>query len=492
MAKDQPIWLYNTLTRQKEEFTPRDENKVGIYVCGVTPYDDAHLGHARPSIFFDVVRKYLRRQGYDVTLVQNFTDVDDKIIARAAEKGVEPLDLSEHYSQAYLESMDRLGIERADHYPKVSTHIEDIVDMIKGLIEQGAAYESEGNVYFKVSSFPDYGKLSKQRKEELIAGSRIEAGEGKEDPLDFALWKAAKEGEPWWESPWGPGRPGWHIECSAMSLKYLGNPIDIHGGGLDLVFPHHENEVAQSEAYTGEEPFVRYWMHLGLVNFGDEKMSKSLGNFVTVDEALNQYPPELLRYVVLQHHYRSPIDFGEDHMETMRRGWQRLNRFFHELTQVTESYTVEQAKKRQADEALVDAVERTVAKFDESMADDFNTPAALASLFELIREARPVLSQVKEVEQPDAALIAGLGAVHGVFTSLAGDLLGILAENQDDVQSGGNSELVGQLVQLLVDLRAEARAQRNFEQADQIRDRLTELGIALEDSPEGTRWTFIQ
>ncbi|MFS8573258.1 MAG: cysteine--tRNA ligase, partial [Clostridia bacterium] len=300
MSMQPEIYLYNTLTRRKERFEPRRPGEVSIYVCGVTPYDDAHIGHARPAVFFDVVRKFLRAAGYRVTFVQNFTDVDDKIIARARERGMDPLELARRYSQSYLEDMDRLGVERADIYPRVSEHIDDIIRMIQGLIEKGAAYASEGSVFFSVESFPGYGKLSNQRVDELVAGARVEVDPGKRAHLDFALWKAAKPGEPAWDSPWGPGRPGWHIECSAMSLKYLGNSFDIHGGGLDLVFPHHENEIAQSEAYTGEAPFVRYWLHNGLVTLGDEKMSKSLGNFVTVQEVLKEHHPAFVRYAVLQ------------------------------------------------------------------------------------------------------------------------------------------------------------------------------------------------
>lgn len=488
MSAEREIYLYNTLTRRKEKFVPRNEGEVGIYVCGVTPYDDAHIGHARPSIFFDVVRRFLRELGYRVRLVQNFTDVDDKIIARANERGMDPVDLARAYSEKYLTSMDRLGVERADIYPKVSEHIAEIIEMIQGLIERGAAYESEGSVFFRVSSFPGYGKLSNQRKEELIAGARIEVDSGKEDPLDFALWKGAKPGEPAWPSPWGPGRPGWHIECSAMSLKYLGNAFDIHGGGLDLVFPHHENEIAQSEAYTGEEPFVRYWMHNGLITFGAEKMSKSLGNFVTVDAVLEEYHPAFVRYAVLQHHYRSPMEFSKAQLETMKKGWQRLNKAYQQMRERSSPLSLEEARQSGAAEALVRSAQRTEEKFFHAMADDFNTAAALASLFELIRNARPYVARPGPGGEE-----AGVGLVVGVLERLGGAIFGVLTE--DDVGQcaavdGANDGLVHGLIDLIVELRTEARQAREFDKADRLRERLQELGVVLEDRPEGTRWSF--
>lgn len=489
MSTEREIYLYNTLTRRKERFVPRKEGEANIYVCGVTPYDEAHIGHARPSIFFDVVRRFLRELGYRVTLVQNFTDVDDKIIARANERGMEPVELARHYSERYLESMDRLGVERADMYPKVSEHIADIVAMIEGLIERGAAYESGGNVFFRVASFPDYGKLSNQRKEELLAGARIEVDAGKEDPLDFALWKAAKPGEPSWPSPWGPGRPGWHIECSAMSLKYLGSPIDIHGGGLDLVFPHHENEIAQSEAYTQEEPFVRYWLHNGLITFGDEKMSKSLGNFITVDAVLEEHHPAFVRYAVLQHHYRSPMEFSDAQLSTMKRGWQRLNRAYQQMLEKSAALSLDEARVQSAPESLVDAAARAEEKFFQAMADDFNTPAALASLFELIRDVRPYAAPDRQLSQAEAA---GMGAVVGVLERLGGSILGVLTQDavDEEAKGGAGDGLVSALIELIVELRAEARKARDFATADRLRDRLNELGVVLEDGPQGTRWSF--
>ena len=490
MSTEREIYIYNTLTRRKERFEPRTPGEVSIYVCGVTPYDHAHIGHARPSIFFDVLRKFFREMGFRVTLVQNFTDIADTIIDRARERGMEPLELARHYSEAYLEAMDRLGVERADVYPKVSEHIDAIIEMIQGLIEKGAAYESQGSVFFRVDAFPEYGKLSNQRKEELMAGARIEVDEAKEDHLDFALWKRAKPGEPSWPSPWGPGRPGWHIECSAMSLKYLGNSFDIHGGGLDLIFPHHENEIAQSEAYTGEAPFVRYWIHNGLVTMGDEKMSKSLGNFVTVDAVLQEYHPTFVRYAVLQHHYRSPMEFSKGQLETMKRGWQRLNRAYQEMLEISPPLSVERAREQGAPEELLAAVKGTQEKFLRAMADDFNTALALASLFELIRDVRPYLAGASSASAGEKA---GIGAALAVLQRLGAGILGVLTEDDVDegtARDGASDELVRGLVELVLEIRANARKAKDFATADHLRSRLQELGIVVEDRPEGTRWSF--
>ena len=484
------ILIYNTLTQRKEAFVPRTPGEVSIYVCGVTPYDDAHLGHARPSVVFDMVRRFLKHLGYRVRFVQNFTDVDDKIIERANREGVPPLELAATYSQRYLDSMDKLRVQRADLYPKVSEHIDDIIAMIEGLIQKGAAYESGGSVFFRVEAFADYGKLSKQRKEELIAGARIEPGEGKESPLDFALWKAAKPNEPSWPSPWGPGRPGWHIECSAMSLKYLGSGFDIHGGGLDLVFPHHENEVAQSEAYTGEKPFVRYWMHNGLIQFDGEKMSKSLGNFVTVDDLVERHGAAVIRYLILMQHYRSPMNYSDEQVEQARKGCERLNRAVRRLAALGPSLPVDEAKEMGADPRLLQRAEEAEEKFLASLADDFNSPAALGALFELVRDVRAALDQAERGAAPEEKRLA-LAAVLGVFERLAGEILGVLADEDElEEQGGGNDELVAQLIRIILEVREEARKERAFARADRLRDRLGELGIVVEDSPEGPKWAF--
>ncbi|NLG68293.1 MAG: cysteine--tRNA ligase, partial [Firmicutes bacterium] len=316
--------VYNTLTRRTETFTPREPGRVSIYVCGLTPYDHAHLGHLRPAVVWQAIRNYLEYKGFQVTLVQNFTDIDDKIIDRARALGVPAETVALTYIRDYLEAMDRLGLRYADHYPRVTRHIPEVVEMVSRLVERGHAYEVEGSVYFDTTTFPSYGKLSGQRREALEAGARIEPDERKRHPADFALWKAAKPGEPAWSSPWGPGRPGWHIECSAMSLHYLGFGFDLHGGGADLIFPHHENEVAQSEAYAGQEGFVRFWLHNGLVNVKATKMSKSLGNFTTAREILRRHPPGLVKYYLLSTHYRSPIEFADTSLDEARPGWERL------------------------------------------------------------------------------------------------------------------------------------------------------------------------
>jgi len=317
------IYVINTLTRQKEAFVPIEPGKVRMYICGVTTYDHSHLGHARPAVVFDVIRRYFRLKGYQVTMVQNFTDVDDKIIMRANEQGVDPLALSERYCREYLDVMEQLGVMPADMYPKVSEHIADIIAMTQGLIDKGAAYQAGGDVYFAVEKFDAYGKLSNQDLSELESGTRFAIDENKRNPLDFALWKGAKPGEPAWDSPWGPGRPGWHIECSAMARKYLGDNIDIPGGGVDLVFPHHENEVAQSEAYTGSRPFARYWLHNGLVNINGEKMSKSLGNYLSVADALAKWPAHLIRFYILSHQYRTPVNFDQAKLAAAGKAWER-------------------------------------------------------------------------------------------------------------------------------------------------------------------------
>lgn len=504
---ERPLRTYNTLTRKKETFTPLHEDHVRIYACGVTPYAEAHIGHARPALIWSVIRKYLQRRGYRVTLVQNFTDVDDKIIERARETGEEPLALAARFSDRYLADMRALGIEDADHYPLVSEHIEDIVAMIETLVDKGTAYAVDGDVFYDVSRFPEYGRLSGQRPEELMAGARIESDDRKRNPMDFALWKAAKPGEPAWDSPWGPGRPGWHIECSAMALKYLGNEIDFHGGGLDLVFPHHENEIAQSEAFTGEGPFVRFWVHNGLVNMDAEKMSKSIGNVIGVDALLQRYPAALLRFFLLSTHYRSPLEFSDEALEDARRGWRRLNdgvvqlqKFLDEAHPGAADQTGDEASTRDNGDAFrtrlsreasqyLDALEKAEDQFDAAMADDFNTALALAALFELVRATNAFRNGLQQ-----SSAGAGSDDIHllrraaALFQDLAGDLLGVLAAEDSAAVGAAEDGLVDALVQLLIDVRAEARQRKDWAAADSIRDRLDALGIALEDTAGGTTW----
>jgi cysteinyl-tRNA synthetase len=476
------IHITNTLTGRKETFNPRTPGEVSMYVCGVTPYDSTHLGHARPAVVFDVIRKYLRLKGFKVKLIQNFTDVDDKIIARAAERGMEPLVLSRKYSEEYLRSMGQLGVEPADLYPKVSEHIADVIEMITTLIDKGMAYPADGDVYFDVTGFPEYGKLSNQRLDEVEAGTRFDVDERKRHAADFALWKAARPGEPAWDSPWGPGRPGWHIECSAMSLKYLGNHFDIHGGGVDLVFPHHENEIAQSEAYTGDAPFARYWLHNGLVNLNGEKMSKSLGNYLSVEDALKKYPAPLIRFYIISHHYRTPVDFTPERMDASAKGWQRLNTLLLELraSEVADAQWPGLAKvwidpPTPPEGELGSLVLESARKLDAAMGDDFNTPKAIAALFDLVRDVRAKQASATKTE---------LGWALGLLQEACA-LFGIEGQLEE---AAAAPEEVNQLLDLLVELRTQARQRKDWAQADLIRGRLQELGISLEDTPDGTRW----
>jgi len=462
------IKIFNTLTRQKQEFVPLSGNKVNIYTCGPTVYNFFHVGNARVFITFDVVRNYLEFRGYDVKFVQNFTDIDDKMIKRANEEGITVKELGDRFIQEYFTDADALGIERADFHPRATEHIEDIVDIIKTLEDKGYAYDIDGDVYYEAGKFKDYGKLSHQNPDELEAGTRVEPGEKKKDPMDFALWKAQKPGEPAWESPWGKGRPGWHIECSAMSMKYLGETIDIHGGGPDLIFPHHENEIAQSEAATGK-PFARYFMHVGYLNINNRKMSKSLGNFFTVRDILKQYDPEVLRFFMLSSHYRSPINFGEDLMQQARSALERL---YNAL------YAMEHLQKAAPDRELTAEEEQYLklqqeskAKFIFAMDDDFNTADAIAALFDMVKEFNVNMNNLsrKAVAKTIESLVE-LGKVLGFFNKF------------------GKRQLLEEEIQKKIEERQQARKTKNFVLADKIRDELKEQGIILEDTPAGVRW----
>ncbi len=448
--------VYNTLSGRKEEFLPPG-SEVRMYVCGVTPYDICHVGHAMSYIVFDVIRRYLEFRGYRVKYVQNFTDVDDKIIARANQLGTSPKELAEKFIAEYFSDMDALNIKRADVYPRATEEIPDIIEVVKELIAKGHAYESDGDVYFRVRSFPEYGKLSHRSLKEMLAGARVEVGEGKQDPLDFALWKKSKPGEPWWESPWGRGRPGWHIECSVMSLKYLGETLDIHGGGQDLIFPHHENEIAQSECFTGKSPFVRYWLHNGLMQLGEEKMSKSTGKLVTVKEVLQKYSPDALRIFVLGSHYRSPLVYAEENLEAAERAAERLR------------HAIEPGEGELPMEIVVEEYRQ---RFVEAMDDDFNSARALAALFDLAREIN------RERERG-----ADISAAQQQLRELA-QVLGLtLAERPMEDLAPAIP-----FIELLISVRNELRAAKNFPLADKIRSQLRELGIKLEDTPNGTTW----
>jgi cysteinyl-tRNA synthetase len=488
------IKVYNTLAGGKVELVPLTGKKIGMYVCGPTVYDAAHLGHARAAVTFDVVNRYLRKRGYDVTYVRNYTDVDDKIIARANERGVPSHEISERYIEEFEADMAALGVGDPDVKPKVTEHIPEIVALISRLIAGGAAYAVEGDVYYSVSSFDGYGKLSNRDREGMEAGARVEVDLKKRDPLDFALWKKAKPGEPFWESPWGQGRPGWHIECSAMSMKYLGETFDIHGGGKDLIFPHHENEIAQSERATGK-PFSKFWLHNGFVNVNAEKMSKSLGNFMTVREVLEQFHPETVRLFLLSAQYRTPIDFTLKNLEEAEK---QLERFYAALAaaQKVAPGAAELDLKDIAEPAktLWYAVDDFTTRFDEAMEDDFNTALAIGYVYDVVREINKVAVPMAGAGQQAEAQLAGvLGEIRKRLVG-AGDVLGLFQcapqAYLDDLHQRriGRAPVDTALVDRLVAERIEARKAKNFKRADEIRDQLATLGVELEDKPGQTVW----
>ncbi|MCK7576130.1 MAG: cysteine--tRNA ligase [Chromatiales bacterium] len=456
------LQIHNSLTRQKAPFQPIEPGKVRMYVCGMTVYDYCHLGHARVLVVFDVVYRYLRTLGYDVTYIRNITDIDDKIIRRANENGEPFQALTERFIAAMREDSEALGVLPPTDEPRATAHIGEIVAMVQTLIDKDLAYVADnGDVYYAVSRFPDYGKLSGKDPADLRAGARVEIGESKRDPLDFALWKAAKPGEPAWDSPWGSGRPGWHIECSAMSTCCLGNHFDIHGGGADLQFPHHENEIAQSEGATGES-FVNVWMHNGFVRVNEEKMSKSLGNFFTVREILRLYRPEEVRYFILTSHYRSPLNYDDGALQQARAA---LTRLYTALRGLPEAASVEGESFR--------------ARFQTAMDDDFNTPEALAVLFELAREINRLRSDGSDQTAAHGALLRELGAMLGL---LQGDPELYLRGGAD---AGGPSDAE---IETMIEQRRAARADKDWAEADRLREALTAAGIVLEDGPQGTTW----
>jgi cysteinyl-tRNA synthetase len=466
--------IYNSLSRRKEDFTPRVPGEVGMYVCGITPYDLSHIGHARSALVFDVVRRYLAFRGLRVTLVKNFTDVDDKIIRRAQAEGLPASEVSERYITAYRTDMAALGVLPGDVEPKATEHIPQMVALIERLVVKGVAYAVDGDVYFDVRRFPSYGKLSGKNLEELHAGARVEIDERKRDPLDFALWKASKPGEPTWPSPWGPGRPGWHIECSAMSMQYLGETFDVHGGGEDLLFPHHENEIAQSEAATGR-PFVRFWVHNGFVNLGAEKMSKSLGNTLTIRELVQRHDAEALRLCLLGAHYRNPLDFSEERVTESARALERLRALRMEADRIAAA-----GVPPGPDGGLQDSVAAHRARFESAMDDDFNTAQALGVLFDLSRVLQSARAQVETGQLGASAFLGGvedmaaLGRALGLFQA---------AGRSVDVDPALRAR-----IDSLVDLRQKARQRRNFPEADRLRDELARLGVVVEDARGGTVW----
>ena len=477
------IRVYNTLTKQKEEFVPINPGKANIYVCGVTPYNHSHIGNARPFVTWDVIRRFLEHEGYDVLHVQNFTDIDDKIINTANKEGVEWFNICNRYIESYFEVMDKLNVRRAHVYPRVSEHIDDIIKTVQTLIDNGYGYVVDGDVYYSVEKFKYYGQLSGRNLDDMLAGARIDVDDRKKNPMDFALWKSAKPGEPSWTSPWGQGRPGWHIECSTMSMKYLGETFDFHGGGSDLIFPHHENEIAQSEGCTNCHPFVHYWLHNGFITVDNEKMSKSLGNFFMVIDILEHFDPETLRFFIVSTHYRSPLDFSDERLKEAQKSLGRLRQAQETLGELSAMMSVGATES-----SLVlrkKAVELRDA-FMEAMRDDFNTALAISHMFALAKEINIYNKEVVDAQgKPDGKLVAILNDVFAEMCSIIGVL-----ETKAAVaptEAGDNKEAA--LVEMLIQMRQDARASKNYALADQLRNQLTAIGIVLQDTPQGVKWS---
>jgi len=477
------VKVFDTLSGKKEDFPPPGR-EIRMYVCGVTPYSHSHIGHAMSYIIFDTVQRYLEFRGYKVRYIQNITDIDDKIIDRSGREGISTEELADTYIRSFFEDMEALNIKGACKYPKATEEIPQILEVISGLIDRGYAYPAGGSVYFKVRQVSDYGKLSHRKLEQMVSTECGLGSEDKEDPMDFVLWKASKPGEPAWPSPWGEGRPGWHIECSAMSLKYLGESIDIHGGGQDLIFPHHENEIAQSESFTGQKPFVRYWMHNGLLQMGEEKMSKSIGNLVTIKEALEKHSPDAIRIFVLGSHYRSPLTYSEETLEAAEKGAQRLGQ--------TVSHTAASTKSGEK----ID-VESYRQKFVQAMDDDFNTAQAIALLFDLTREINRNDGRGFEAEEA-RSLLKELGEVIGLTFKVTAEPLdsGLIARvgtsiyeelKLGETATGKQAE---EIITDLISVRDKMRQARKWQQADLVRDRLAGIGITLKDTSEGTVWRY--
>lgn len=480
------IRIYNTLSSQKEDFVPREANLVTMYVCGVTVYDSSHIGHAMSALSFDVIRRYLEYRGYEVRHIINFTDIDDKIIRRAQTEGIDWQVITERYIAEYLEAMDALNVKQATFYPRATLEIDNIKKAVEELIGKGFAYEVNGDVYYRVLKKPEYGELKHQNVDELRAGARVETGIVKENDLDFALWKAAKPGEPSWSSPWGEGRPGWHIECSAMALQHLGAQIDIHGGGTDLIFPHHENEIAQSEALTGKRPFVKYWAHNGMLQakvwdeaeskFVVEKMSKSLGNTLTITNLLTRGDSDMLRIFVLGSHYRNPVTYTDESFEVALRSLDRLKGVFAHDEKWPDA--LDNEGDSLATTALQKAIETAKIGFETAMDDDFNTPQALARLFDLVRET----FKGRDMKAS--------GRVLNAARETLAELGGILGIRMKDVSQATSLKGAEPFIDLLVETRRELKGVKQFGLADRIREQLKELGVKLEDRAEGTSWRF--
>jgi cysteinyl-tRNA synthetase len=478
--------LYNTLTRRKEPFRPVEEGKVGMYVCGVTVYDTSHLGHAKSAINFDLIVRYLRHKGYEVNHVTNFTDVDDKIIQRASELSVEPLALSKRIIDDYFQSMDALKVGRATRYPKATETMDDIIGMVKGLVDADMAYESNGSVYFSVRKAQNYGKLSGQTLDQMVAGARIDPSEDKRDPMDFAVWKAAKPGEISWDSPWGKGRPGWHIECSAMCLKHIGKTVDIHGGGTDLIFPHHENEILQSEAFTGQQ-FAKYWMHNGMLTIDEEKMSKSLKNFFLIDEVLSKYSPQVIRFFVLNANYRHPLEYNSSSLEDSKRALETLQNSYDEAR----AHVIMAGGDDDAEKLCRDSRKR----FEEKMDDDFNSRDAVAVMYDFSREANRLRTEGRLSVKGAENVVAVFDEFNSLFDVLVSDgRRNVVSACNECLDNAGIEALLSKDdlddgdVDALVIARQNSRKKKDFATADRIRDSLSERGIEIQDTRDGAVW----
>ncbi len=482
------VKIYNSLSRQLEEFSPQTEEFVSMYSCGPTVYDYIHIGNARTALVTDIIRRYLGYRGYNVRLVQNLTDIDDKIIARAQTLGLSSSQLADTNGQAYFEDTQRLGIQPADVHPKATEHIPEMIDLIQTLIARNAAYVIDGSVYYRVNSFKEYGKLSRRKPEDLLAGARVEVDQRKEDPRDFDMWKAAKPGEPYWDSPWGPGRPGWHIECSSMAMKHLGETIDIHAGGEDLLFPHHENEIAQSELATGK-PFARYWVHVAFLKIDGRRMGKSEQNFIFLRDALDKYSAEIIRHFLISAHYRHPLDYSLESLQNSESALKRLNNCvdmlnkYYEATPEIEENNNESSKNvSHADAELSSAIEIMQSLFTEAMDNDFNTAQAVGSIFSLVSHVNKSISSSNGVSQYT------LANAYKVLVETC-QVLGIYTMNEQDTDN--TTEYLDPLIELLIEIREDARNQKDWNTSDKIRDKLKELNIEIQDTREGTTWKFI-
>jgi len=487
--------IYNSLTREKEDFKPVKKGKIKMYVCGMTVYSDAHIGHARTYFAFDIIRRYFEYKGFKITYVQNITDVDDKIIAAANRDGVDPLEYSKRFTEICLNDLDNLGIRRADVYPKASETIDDMIKMTQKIIDKGFGYETDGDVYFSVEKFTEYGKLSGQKLDDLMSGVRIDPEDKKQNPFDFALWKSSKPGEPSWDSPWGKGRPGWHIECSAMSSKFLGLPFDIHGGGMDLRFPHHENEIAQAEAATGKE-FARYWIHIGLLTVNGEKMSKSIGNIVNIKDLLSRWEPEVVRFFFAQAHYRSPPDFSEKALENSKKG---LDRIYRVKEKLEECIAIKEKSSDDTNKEFDEAISEFKSSFESAMDDDFNTPQAVSSIFDFVNSCNRFFENVKNpssiVCKKALYTFTKLGNILTLFQDekkdsgkIHDDILKQLRKFASSYTTDVEGKTIEDIIDLLLEVREEARKKKDWNTADNIRNNLDRLGFEIQDTTDGSVW----